>query len=348
MKEELKRLREYLMTGVSYMIPIVVIGGVFIAFAIAFSGVQAGKGAVITADFLVNMSKVGGWTFGMIVPILAGFIAYGIADRPGIAPGIVGGLISREMGAGFLGGIVAGLIAGYIARWIKTWKVPKSLKPIMPIFVIPLLDTLVIMIVMVYIIGGPIASIMAGLTAWLKGMSTGSAIILALITGAMIAFDMGGPVNKVAFLFGSAMIGEGVYTVMGPIAAAICIPPLGMGLATLLAPKKYNRAEKDAGIGALAMGCIGITEGAIPFAAGDPIRVIPSIMVGSSIGAVIAAIFKATDMAPHGGLIVLPVVGQKLGYIVAIVVGVLITAFMVNALKKEVPQEEQEDEEETA
>lgn len=344
MNEELKNLRQYLMTGVSYMIPIVVIGGVLIALSIALSGVEAGKGAVVTNPLFKSMLDIGVAAFSMMVPVLAGFIAYGIADRPGIAPGLVGGVLAANLKAGFLGGIVAGFLAGYIARWIKGWNVPVALKPIMPIFVIPLISALVVGGLMIYVIGSPIAGLMEAMTAGLKSMSQGSAVLLALVMGAMIAFDMGGPVNKVAFLFGAAMIGEGVYTVMGPVAVAICIPPLGMGLATLLAPKKYSEMEREAGYGALAMGMIGITEGAIPFAAGDPLRVIPSIMIGSSIGAAVAAMAGVGDHAPHGGSIVLPVVDNPMMFIVAILVGVAITAFLVNFLKKNV-DEDQEDSE---
>ncbi|MDN5332643.1 MAG: fructose system or component [Tepidanaerobacteraceae bacterium] len=340
MKDELKKIREYLMTGVSYMIPVVVIGGVLIAFSIALSGVQEGKGAVVTNPLLQSMMDIGTAAFSMMVPVLAGFIAYGIADRPGIAPGLVGGVLANQLKAGFLGGIIAGFIAGYVARWIKSWNVPKNLRPIMPIFVIPLLTSLVVGYSMIYVIGSPISNIMEAMTNWLRTMSTGNAVVLAMIMGAMIAFDMGGPVNKVAFLFGAAMISEGIYTVMGPVAVAICVPPLGMGVATLLAPKKYTTAEREAGLGALAMGMIGITEGAIPFAAADPLRVIPSIMIGSAVGAAVAAIGKVGDHAPHGGPIVLPVVDNKLMFIVAILIGVAVTAMLVNFLKKPVAEEE--------
>lgn len=339
MREELKNMRQYLMTGVSYMIPIVVIGGVLIALSIALSGVEAGKGAVVTNPIFKNMLDIGVAAFTMMIPVLAGFIAYGIADRPGIAPGLVGGVLAANLKAGFLGGIVAGFIAGYVARWIRGWQVPISLKPIMPIFIIPLLSALVVGGLMIYVVGTPIAGLMEAMTAGLKAMGQGNAVVLALVMGAMIAFDMGGPVNKVAFLFGAAMIGEGVYTVMGPVAVAICIPPIGMGVATLLAPKKYSEIEREAGYGALAMGMIGITEGAIPFAAGDPIRVIPSIVTGSAIGAAVAAMFAVGDHAPHGGPIVLPVVDNPLMFIVALLVGSGITAVMVNMLKKPIEEE---------
>lgn len=344
MKEELKRFREYLMTGVSYMIPIVVIGGVLIALSIALSGIQEGQGAVVSNPFLTKLMEIGSASFSLMVPVLAGFIAYSIADRPGLAPGLVGGVLANNIKAGFLGGIIAGLIAGYIARWIKGWKVSKSIRPIMPIFVIPLLTSLAVGLLMLYVIGNPIASLMETMTNGLKSMGSGNAVLLSIVMGAMIAFDMGGPVNKVAFMFGSAMIAEGVYTVMGPVAVAICIPPLAMGVATLLAPKKYTSTEKEAGKGALAMGLIGITEGAIPFAAGDPLKVIPSIVTGSAVGAAIAAIGKVGDHAPHGGPIVLPVVDNKLMFIVAVLVGVGVAALMVNFLKKEVTAEDDEQE----
>lgn len=340
-KEGLKNVRSHLMTGVSYMIPIVVIGGVLIALSIALSGVEAGTGANITNPILLKMNEIGGAAFGIMVPVLAGFIAFSIADRPGIAPGMVGGVLADSIGAGFLGGIVAGLVAGYVARWVKSWKVPASLRTVMPILVIPVVTSLIVGGVM-YLIGAPIEGLMDSMTNGLKSMGTGNSVLLAIVMGAMIAFDMGGPVNKVAFMFAVALIGEGIATVMGPVAVAICIPPLGMGVASMLQPNKYTKTEQEAGKSAVVMGLIGITEGAIPFAAGDPIRVIPSIMVGSAAGAAIAAIGKVADHAPHGGPIVLPVVENKLMFIISIVLGTLITAFMVNALKKEAVEVEED------
>lgn len=343
MKNELKNLRGYLMTGVSYMIPIIVIGGVLIAASIALSGVKAGSGANVTNPILKDVLNIGAKAFGLMVPVLAGYIAFGIADRPGLAPGLVGGALASEVGAGFLGGIVAGFVAGYTAKWIKSWKVPAQIRAIMPIFVIPLLSALVVGAVM-YTIGAPISNLMKAMTAGLKNMGSANSVLLAVIMGSMIAFDMGGPVNKVAFMFGSSMIAEGVSTVMGPVAVAICIPPLAMGVATLLKPKKYTKEEQEAGKGALAMGLIGITEGAIPFAASDPIKVIPSIVAGSAVGAAVAAIGKVADHAPHGGPIVLPVVDNKIMFIIAIIVGVMVAATLVNLLKKEVVEEKKEEE----
>ena len=322
---------KHLMNGVSHMLPLVVCGGVLIALSIALSGVKAGEGAAVTNPFFKQMLDLGVVAFGLMVPILAGFIASSIADRPGLAPGLVGGVIANNIGAGFLGGIIAGFVAGYIAKWVKGWKVPQSMQPIMPIFVIPLVATCLVGLIM-HIVGAPISGFMDFMTNGLKGMEQGS-VLLALILGLMISFDMGGPVNKVAFLFGASMISQGVSTVMGPIAVAICVPPIGMGLATLMAPKKFESEEREAGKAALAMGCIGITEGAIPFAAADPLRVIPANMIGAGIGAIIAAIGSVADHAPHGGLIVLPVVDNKIMFLIAIIVGSIITATITSVLK---------------
>ena len=246
-----------------------------------------------------------------------------------------------EAEAGFLGGIAAGFLAGYIAKWIKSWKVPNAIQPVMPILVIPLLASTAVALIFILALGTPIAQVFTGLTNWLEGMEGASSILLAVILGGMIAFDMGGPVNKVAFFFGAAMVGEGNVEIMGAIAVAICIPPLGMGLATFLNKRKYESPEQDGGKAALAMGLVGITEGAIPFAAKDPLRVIPSLMVGSIVGAVIAMMFTVGNNVPHGGPIVAAfgAINGVLIYFAAIIIGTLITAFLVNTLKKDVIEE---------
>lgn len=333
----------HLMNGVSYMIPFVVVGGLLIALALALGGEPTANGlAIPEGSFWTKISAIGGAAFTFMVPILAGFIALSIADRPGLAPGMIAGFIAANgsfydssAGAGFIGGIVAGFIAGYLALWIKKWKVHRMIQPIMPILVIPIIASVVTGAVFIFIIGKPIASLMTGLTDFLNGMQGSSSILLALILGAMIAFDMGGPVNKVAFLFGSSMIGEGNIFIMGAIAAAICTPPLGMGIATLLRKNLYNKEEQEAGKAALAMGLCGITEGAIPFAAGDPLRVIPSLMVGGMTGAVIAMLSGVGDSVPHGGPIValLGAIDNVFMFVIAIIVGALVTALCVNFLK---------------
>ncbi|SEN12907.1 PTS system, fructose-specific IIC component [Lihuaxuella thermophila] len=335
-----------LMNGVSYMIPFVVIGGLLIALALGIGGEPTAKGLMVPENsFWYPLLKVGEASFLFMVPILSGFIAYNIADRPGLAPGLIGGYIAAngsfygsEAGAGFIGGIIAGFTAGYLAKWIKSLKVPKMLQPIMPILVIPIVSSVLVSLLFIYVLGAPIADLMTGLTDFLKSMQGSSKILLAMILGAMIAFDMGGPVNKVAFMFGAAMIGEGQTFIMGALAAAICTPPLGMGLATLLSRQKYEKEEREAGKAALAMGLVGITEGAIPFAAADPLRVIPSIMVGSITASVIAMASQVTDSVPHGGPIVavFQAVGNVPMFFAAIAVGTLVTAILVNLLKKPV------------
>jgi fructose-specific phosphotransferase system IIC component len=340
--ESLKRVRQYLLTGVSYAIPFVACGGILIACAIAFAPMTDTGPDFSHAPLLKLILDIGTGAFSLLFPVLAGYISYAIAGRPGLVAGFVGGYLAghipigdgKEASAGFLGALVIGLAAGWIVELIKKIPVSKYLRPIMPILVIPILSSVVIGVLMLKVIGIPIAHLMAFLTAWLQTMGTGNAVVLALILGAMIAFDMGGPVNKVAFFFGAAMIKEGNFAVMGACAAAICTPPLGMGLATLLFRRLWGEEEQEAGLAALAMGMIGITEGAIPFAAADPLRVIPSIMAGSMVASTIAMLGHVGDHAPHGGPIVIPVVDNKLVYVVAIIVGMIVTALMIAGLKR--------------
>lgn len=337
---------KHLMNGVSYMIPFIVVGGLLIALALSIGGEKTPGGIVIPEDSIwFHVNAIGGAAFTFMVPILAGFIAASIADRPGLVPGIIGGFIANngsfygsEAGAGFIGGIIAGFLAGYVTLAIKKIKVPKAVEPVMPIIFIPVLSSVIVGLLFIYVIGSPVAQIFEALTIWLAGMQGGSSIILAMILGAMIAVDMGGPFNKVAFMFGSAMIAEGNYEIMGPIAVAICIPPIGLGLATFINKRKFSATEKETGKASFTMGLFGITEGAIPFAAQDPLRVIPSIITGSVVGSVIAMIFNVEDRVAHGGPIVavLGAVDNVLMFFVAAIFGSLVTAFMVIALKKNI------------
>ena len=274
-------------------------------------------------SFMVPFIVVGGLLIGMI----GGAIA---AD---------GSLYGSEAGAGFLGGIVAGFLAGYIAKWIKQIKVPKAMAPIMPIIIIPILSSLIVGLIFIFVIGTPISNIFGALTSWLKGMQGANIIILALIIGAMIAFDMGGPVNKVAFLFGSALITEGNYTVMGMVAVAVCTPPIGLGLATFVRKHQFNKAEQEMGKASFTMGLFGITEGAIPFAAQDPLRIIPANMIGAMIASVIAAVGGVGDKVAHGGPIVavLGGISNILWFFIAVVVGSLVTMFTVLLFKRHTP-----------
>ncbi len=334
MRGSTTKIKQYLLSGVSYAIPFVASGGILIALSIAFAPMTAHGPDFSNSPLLKTMNEIGVAAFQLLVPVLAGYIAFGMADRPGLVPGFVGGMIANTIGAGFLGGLVAGLLAGFIVMQLKKLKVPAYVRPVMPILIIPVISSLVVGFAMYDLIGYPIKDVMASMTVWLNGMGEGNKVVLALILGAMISFDMGGPINKTAFFFSAAMIQNGNFAPMGAVATAICIPPLGMGLATLLAKKRWSEQEREAGLAALGMGMIGITEGAIPFAAGDPIRVIPSIMVGSMVGAVIAMLGGVGDHAPHGGPIVIPVVDHRLMYVLAIIVGTLVTAITINLLKQ--------------
>ncbi|MDS9998787.1 PTS fructose transporter subunit IIABC [Bacillus atrophaeus] len=336
----------HLMNGVSFMVPFIVVGGLLIAVALTLGGEKTPKGLVIPDDsFWKTIEQIGSASFSFMIPILAGYIAYSIADKPGLVPGMIGGYIAATgsfygsaSGAGFLGGIIAGFLAGYAALWIKKLKVPKAIQPIMPIIIIPVFASLIVGLAFVFLIGAPVAQIFESLTVWLAGMKGSSSILLALILGAMISFDMGGPVNKVAFLFGSAMIGEGNYEIMGPIAVAICIPPIGLGIATFFGKRKFQESEREMGKASFTMGLFGITEGAIPFAAQDPLRVIPGIMAGSMTGSVIAMIGNVGDRVAHGGPIVavLGAVDHVLMFFIAVIAGSLTTALLVNVLKKDI------------
>lgn len=294
------------------------------------------------APTLKLIFEIGKAAFALMLPVLAGYISYSIAGKPGLVPGFIGGYLSgvplpvpgaKDIVAGFLGAILMGILAGYLVEALKKVPVSKYIRPIMPILVIPIVSGALIGVMMIKVLGPPIASIMQHATIFLQHMSTGNSVVLALTLGAMIAFDMGGPVNKTAFFFGAAMISQGNYQIMGACAAAICTPPLGIGLATLLRKKLWSTEEREAGSAAIAMGLIGITEGAIPFAASDPLRVIPSIMIGSMVAAVIAMLYQVGDPAPHGGPIVLFGISHRIPYVLAIMAGTVVTALCINLLK---------------
>lgn len=326
-------VKQSLLTGVSHAIPFIAAGGIMIALAIAFAPMTATGPDFSTSPILKLIGDIGGAAFGVLLPLLAGYIAYGMVGRPGLVAGFVGGSLAGSTGAGFLGALIAGLLAGFVVRGIKSWQAPRSIEPIMPILIIPILSSLIVGTVMLKVIGAPIAGILESLGNWLQDMGNANAVLLGLILGCMIAVDMGGPINKAAFFFGAAMIQEGNFAVMGAVAAAICVPPISMGLATKLSQSLWSEQEREAGTAAILMGMIGITEGAIPFAVADPLRVIPTIMTGSAVAGAIAMYFGVGNHAPHGGPIVLPVIDGRLMYIVAIIIGVAISAVMINALK---------------
>lgn len=340
-----KKIYKSLMNGVSYMVPFVVTGGLLIAISLSLGGKPTASGLkVADGTIWATMLTIGTAAMGLMVPILSAFIAQSIADRPGLVPGFVGGMLAANgalygstANAGFLGGIITGFLAGFVALGIKKLPVPKALQSIMPIIVIPILSSLVVGFSFIYIIGKPVTWLFTSLTTFLTHMqgNHGSEVILALILGAMIAFDMGGPFNKVAFLFGSGLIAAGNFSVMGPIAVAVCIPPLGLGIATLVLKNRFSAPEKEAGKASLAMGLFGITEGAIPFASTDPLRTIPSIVVGAMTGSVIAMLTGVTDHVAHGGPIVavLGAVDHVVMFFIAVVAGICVTVMMLRILK---------------
>ncbi|SGX66531.1 putative PTS transport system, IIABC component [Staphylococcus argenteus] len=346
-KNGMQMFYQHLMNGVSFMVPFIVVGGLLIAIALTLGGQTTSKGLVIPDDsFWKSIENIGSLAFKFMVPILAGYIAVSIADKPGLVPGMIGGAIAADgsfygsdAGAGFLGGIVAGFLAGYIAKWIKNIKVPKAMAPIMPIIIIPIISSVIVGLIFIFLIGAPISNIFEALTTWLKGMQGANIIILALIIGAMIAFDMGGPVNKVAFLFGSALIAEGNYAVMGMVAVSVCTPPIGLGLATFVQKYKFNHSEREMGKASFTMGLFGITEGAIPFAVQDPLRIIPANMIGAMIASVIAALGGVGDRVAHGGPIVAVLGGidHILWFVLAVIIGSLVTMFTVLLLKRNTP-----------
>jgi fructose-specific phosphotransferase system IIC component len=341
MNRTLQQHKQYLLTGVSYVIPMIACGGILIATAIALltmlypgSMTSTGGPDFSNAPTLKMVLDIGDAAFRMALPVLAGFISYAMAGKPGLVPGLLGGYLAGATNAGFLGALLVGLLAGHTVNLIKKVRVPKYVRPIMPIIIIPIVSSLVVGVVMLKIVGVPIADFMKFLGVWLETMSQGNAIVLAAILGAMIAFDMGGPVNKAAFFFGAAMIKEGNYAIMGACAAAICTPPLGLALATIVSRRSWTEEQRESGLAALGMGMVGITEGAIPFAAADPIRVIPSIVLGSMVASTIAMLGAVGDHAPHGGPIVLPVVDNRIVYVAAIVAGSLVTAAAITLLKR--------------
>ena len=326
---------KHLMTGVSYMLPLVIAGGLLIAVSFVF-GIEAFKQQGTLAAALMDIG--GGSAFALMVPILAGFIAFSIAEKPGLAPGLIGGMLASKIGAGFLGGIIAGFLAGYVVKWMKdNIRLPKHFAGLVPILIIPLFGSAIVGLLMIYVIGSPIKAIMDGLGIWLNNIGTGNAILLGLILGAMMAFDMGGPVNKTAYTFAIGLLSSGFYAPIAAVMAAGMTPPLGLWLATILAPKKFSVEEKEAGKAAAVLGLSFITEGAIPFAASDPFRVIPSIVIGSAVTGALSMAVGATLRAPHGGIFVLLIpnaVGNVGMYFISIVVGTVVTTLLLSMIKK--------------
>ena len=334
---EKKGFYQHLLTGVSYMLPMVVAGGLIIALSFAFGSFEMVDGVQKLVGES-HLAEIGGLAFSLMVPLLAGYIAYSIADRPGLAPGLVGGLLAVSTGAGFLGGIVIGYFAGYLAMLIaKYLPLPKTLEALKPILIVPLLATLATGLVMQFIVGTPIAWLMGALTEWLKSMGTANAVLLGAVLGGMMCTDMGGPINKVAYAFGTGLISAQVYAPMAAVMAGGMVPPLAMGIATLIARKKFAKAEQESGKASLVLGLCFISEGAIPFAARDPLRVIPCCIIGGAITGGLALAFGSQLMTPHGGLFALAIPGVVKpvgGYLLSILIGSLVAGVGYAVLKQ--------------
>ncbi|MFC3882164.1 fructose-specific PTS transporter subunit EIIC [Bacillus songklensis] len=331
---------KHLMNGVSNMLPFVVGGGILIAISFMFGIKAFDPNDPSHHPIAEALMTIGGTNaFGLMIPVLAGFIAMSIADRPGFAPGMVGGFIAATGGAGFLGGLIAGFLAGYLVVGLKKVfsGLPQSLEGIKPVLLYPFFGILLTGLIMLYIVIDPVKALNEGLTSWLKGMGTGNLVLLGLILGGMMAIDMGGPINKAAFTFGIAMIDAGNFAPHAAIMAGGMVPPLGLAIATTIFKNKFTKAEKEAGKTCYFMGASFITEGAIPFAAADPGRVIPATVVGSAVAGALTMMFGIGLPAPHGGVFVIPVVkGNPLLYILAILIGSIVTALLVGFLKKPV------------
>ncbi|MGW6713800.1 PTS fructose transporter subunit IIABC [Streptomyces globisporus] len=338
------RLRTYLMSGVSYMVPFVAAGGLLIALSFAIGGYEIASAKSVADHFVWGeadswaalLNQIGSAAFAFLVPVLAGYIAYGMADRPALVPGFVGGSIALTVNAGFLGGLVAGLLAGAVVMAIQRVPVHATLRGIMPVLVIPLIASAVVGFLMFIVVGKPIASLQNALTDWLNGLSGSNAVILGVVLGLMMCFDMGGPLNKVAYAFavgGLADPTDGSLKVMAAVMAAGMVPPLAMALATTVRKKLFTKTERENGRAAWVLGASFITEGAIPFAAADPLRVIPSVMAGGAVTGALSMAFGATLRAPHGGVFVVPLIGEPFLYLLAIAAGTLVSTALVVLLK---------------
>ncbi|MBY4129098.1 PTS sugar transporter subunit IIA [Rhodococcus fascians] len=346
------RLRQILLTGVSYMIPFVAAGGLLIALGFLLGGFEIKDVAatIVLDNSLTSLPdgglpaylgavlfQIGALSFSFLVPALAGYISYAIADRPGLAPGFTAGAVAVLVGAGFIGGLVGGLIAGFVALWISKWKIPAVLRGLMPVVIIPLFATLIVGAIMFLLLGKPLAAITSGLTNWLNGLSGSSVIILGIILGLMMCFDLGGPVNKAAYAFATAGLSvtdTASLRIMAAVMAAGMVPPLAMALASTVRSRLFTEAERENGKAAWFLGAAFISEGAIPFAAADPFRVIPSMMAGGAVTGAMIMAFNVTLSAPHGGIFVFFAIGNLIWFIVSLAVGTIVSAFLVVSAKQ--------------
>ena len=331
---EKKGVYKHLMTGVSHMLPLVVAGGLLIAISFMF-GIEAFKDENIAGGLPKALMNIGGGAaFHLMIAVFAGYVAFSIADRPGLAVGLIGGMLATIAGAGILGGIIAGFLAGYVVKGLNSAiQLPPSLTSLKPILILPLLGTLIVGLAMIYVINPPVAKIMAALSDWLKSLGDINAIVLGVIIGAMMCIDMGGPVNKAAYTFSVGMLASQVFTPMAAAMAAGMVPPIGMAIATWLARNKFTANQRDAGKASFVLGLCFISEGALPFVAADPLRVIISCVIGGATAGAISMSLGIALQAPHGGLFVVPFVSEPLMYLAAIAIGAVVTGVIYALIK---------------
>lgn len=331
---EKKGVYKHLMTGVSHMLPLVVAGGLLIAISFMF-GIEAFKDENIAGGLPKALMDIGGGAaFHLMIAVFAGYVAFSIADRPGLAVGLIGGMLATTAGAGILGGIIAGFLAGYVVKGLNSAiQLPPSLTSLKPILILPLLGTLIVGLAMIYVINPPVAKIMAALSDWLKSLGDINAIVLGVILGAMMCIDMGGPVNKAAYTFSVGMLASQVFTPMAAAMAAGMVPPIGMAIATWLARNKFTANQRDAGKASFVLGLCFISEGALPFVAADPLRVIISCVIGGATAGAISMSLGIALQAPHGGLFVVPFVSEPLMYLAAIAIGSVVTGVIYALIK---------------
>ncbi|WP_373798219.1 fructose-specific PTS transporter subunit EIIC [Glaesserella sp.] len=331
---EKKGIYKHLMTGVSHMLPFVVAGGLLIAISFMF-GIEAFKDPNIAGGLPKALMDIGGGAaFHLMIAVFAGYVAYSIADRPGLTAGFVGGMLATTAGAGILGGIIAGFLAGYVVKFLNdSIKLPASLTSLKPILILPLLGSAIVGLAMVYVINPPVAGIMEALSNWLKSMGEVNAIVLGIVLGTMMCTDMGGPVNKAAYTFSVGMLASDVNTPMAAAMAAGMVPPIGMAIATWIARNKFTVNQRDAGKASFVLGLCFISEGALPFVAADPVRVIATSILGGATAGAISLGLGITLQAPHGGLFVIPFVSQPLMYLAAIAIGSAVTGITYAIIK---------------
>ena len=328
---------KHLMNGVSHMLPFVIGGGILIALAFLFDDYSINPANFgMNTPFAAFLKTVGGTAFGFMLPVLSGYIAMSIGDRPALAVGFVGGMLANQGGSGFLGALLAGFIAGYLVLLLKKIfsKLPQDLEGLKPVLLYPFFGILLIGAIIIFVINPPVSAINAGLTNTLNSMGESSKVVLGIILGGMMAVDMGGPINKAAYVFGTAGLASGQFDIMAAVMVGGMVPPLAIALCTTFFKNRFTKRERQSGITNYIMGLSFITEGAIPFAASDPLRVIPACVVGSAVAGGLSMMFGCSLRAPHGGIFVVPVIGNPLGYLIALGVGAIVGMFLLAILKK--------------